>query len=98
MTKSTEQYWLDLKEAVDAKETSKVLVVIDAMYQDCLNGGVCVDWITDPPTFQKVKQLLTDGLGVHPRTMQLRNRIPNRTRRAVTFCLALKNGVMRTAK
>lgn len=89
-------YIENLKEAILSKDQAAVLESL-AELKVALNGNTAlVDQITSPPVITELHNMLVEHLGVHPRAMMLRARVPGRVRRAVLFVQAMENGVKRT--
>lgn len=55
-----------------------------------------IKWITEPVNITDLHKKLIENFEVPQKAMQLRHRVPNRTRRAMLFAQAMINGIKRT--
>ncbi len=88
-------YIQKLKETILTKDSAAVLAALGEL-KNAINGNdALVDEITNPTVITELHNMQVEQLGVHPRMMMLRTRVPGRVRRAVLFVQAMENGVKR---
>ncbi len=84
-----------LKEAIENGSKNQTMIVLDNLIEN-VNEDIALH-ITDPATITKLHEMLVEHLGVNPQAMKLKQRVPNRMRRAILFLRAMRNGVDRVA-
>lgn len=84
-----------LNESIEGGDVELTTEILEDLLQEALSNQYLAKWITEPANITKLHEDLVEHLGVHPRTMQLKDRIPHRQRRAVFFLKAMVNGVKR---
>jgi hypothetical protein len=82
-----------VKQAILEKDKQKTIELLENLKNSFATDEMAMQIITMPPVITELHQMLMDNLGVHPRAMQLRARVPNRGRRATLFVQAMINGV-----
>lgn len=82
-----------LKNTIKSGSQANTLTELTMLRDTCLDDEDLANAVTVPSEITELHQLLIDHLNVIPRTMQLRNRIPNRKRRAYLFFQSMMNGV-----
>ena len=86
-----------LMESIKDGDNEKTFEEMTDLLEVSLSDPYLAKWITEPANITQLHEDLTEHLGVSPRMMQLKNRIPHRQRRAVFFIKAMLNGVKRAA-
>lgn len=82
-----------LKESILSKDKMKTEEVLTSMLEELNSNKDLVGIVTMPEVIAELHTLLIENLGVHPRSMLLKARVPNRNRRASLFVQAMLNGV-----
>ena len=83
-----------LVEAIESKDKVRINAII-SMMEDCLPDPIAVKWITEPVNISNIHNKLVEHMGVHPKLLMLKTRVPNRNRRAGLFVQVLKNAMTR---
>lgn len=82
-----------LKQLILKNEKQPVIEYMEALKSECLTTVELSNTVTTPVVITELHKMLVEHMGVNQRAMQLRNRIPNTTRRAMLFLQAMINGV-----
>lgn len=86
----------NLKEAIRNGDKEKAHELLGELEQSIIAGDAsAVAEITSPAEITELHNLLTEHLGVPPRTMLVKGRVTTRRSRAILFCRAMKSGVSR---
>lgn len=86
----------ELKEAIRSKEAEKARDLLQEMEEKVATGDMEVtNGVTQPSEITELHNLLTEHLGVPPRTMMVKGRITSRRGRAMLFCKAMRIGLER---
>ena len=80
-----------LKEVIEKGSKSQTLMVLDNMMEH-LDDDLARS-VVDPEIITNLHQMLIEHLGVNPKAMKLKSRVPTRMRRAMLFLRAMRNGV-----
>lgn len=86
----------ELKDLILKKDKAEVLSCLEKIQNVVLDDDDLSGEITTPAVLTELHTLLIQHMDVAPKNMRLRNRIPNRKRRAFLFVQAMKNGVTYT--
>lgn len=88
-----------LERTARTDDADAVMEVLTESYQAVLdNDQELINTITDPRVITSLHERLIERLGVNPRAMQLKRRVPARKQRALFFIKAMQNGVRRVQK
>jgi len=82
-----------VKSAILTKDREKTVEALTALQLALPNDEESIARIIMPVVITELHQMLIDNLGVHPRAMLLKARVPNKNRRANLFVQAMINGV-----
>lgn len=82
-----------LKQLILKNEKQPVIEYMEALKSECLTTVELSNTVTTPVVITELHKMLVEHMGVNQRAMQLRNRVPNTTRRAMLFLQAMINGV-----
>ena len=85
-----------LKEAIVAKDKTRTLLLVLQLKESVATDLVAVKWITQPVNLKDIHDSLVEHLGVPPKAMMVKHRVPNQQRRGLLFVQAIENGVRRT--
>jgi hypothetical protein len=80
-----------LKEVIEKGSKNQTLMVLDNLIET-LDEFLARE-ITEPAVITELHEMLIEHLGVQPRAMKLKNRVPARMRRALLFLQAMRNAV-----
>ena len=80
-----------LKEVIRKKSKNQTLMVLDNILEHL--DDELIREIVDPEVISELHELLVEYLGVNPKAMKLKQRVPLRARRARLFVQAMKAGV-----
>lgn len=82
-----------LEEAILTKDKEQVIAELLVVQDLVLTDAEAMAQILSPESVGKLHKMLEDNMGVNPRTMQLRARVPSRRKRAYLFVQVMINGV-----
>lgn len=82
-----------LKENIKAKDKKACLETLNTMEGQLADDKELVDQIILPANINELYTMLIEVMGVKKRAIQLKNRIPNKGKRAFMFIQAMKNGL-----
>jgi hypothetical protein len=86
----------ELKKAIRNGDKEKAHELLGEMEQAIIEGNAeIMTEVTSPSEITELHNLLTEHLGVPPRTMMVKGRVTTRRSRAILFCRAMKSGVAR---
>ena len=80
-----------LKEVIEKGSKNQTLMVLDNLIEH-FDDDLAKE-IADPSVISELHDMLVEHLGVLPRAMKLKARVPLRNRRAMLFLRAMRNGV-----
>jgi len=87
---------MDLFEsAVADGDAQKTLAISMQLTEQVRSDPLAVKWLTTPANIKHVHEILVDGLGVPPKTMMIKDRVPNTQKRAHLFAKGIENGIRR---
>ena len=88
----------ELKDAIRNQDKEGVARMLTETHDKIAAGDAdVINGIVTPSEITELHNLLTEHLGVHPKTMMVKGRITTRGRRASLFCRAMLNGVSRVS-
>lgn len=82
-----------LKQLILKNEKQPVVEYMEVLKNECLTTVELANTVTTPVVITELHKMLVEHMGVNQRAMQLKNRVPNTTRRATLFLQAMINGV-----
>ena len=83
----------DLKYFIKEGDGEGAIAVLEDLQSTFPQDEESVGIITMPEVITELHGLLQEHLGVHPRAMMLKGRVPHRGRRAHLFAQAMINGI-----
>lgn len=87
----------ELERDIRGGDVDKVQTGLAKIYEQLLGNDLeLVNAIVEPRVISTLHQRLNERLGVPPRAMMLKTRVPLRRQRALMFVKAMQNGVRRT--
>lgn len=87
----------ELERDIRESNAEKVQAGLVAIYEEVMGGDMeLINSIVEPRVISSLHQRLNERLGVPPRAMMLKTRVPLRKQRALMFVKAMQNGVRRT--
>jgi len=88
----------ELKAAIIADDKEKVRTLLVKISEEIAKGHAdLINEITTPAVITELHSLLSEHLGVPPRTMMVKGRVTTRRGRASLFCRAMISGVDRVS-
>ena len=82
-----------LKESILSKDKKAVLESLEQLREEIIVNDDTMSLITAPASITELHEMLVEHLSVNQRLMQLKNRVPNRKKRAMLFVQTMINGV-----
>jgi len=82
-----------IKQSIAEKDKEKTITLFEELQAEMATDEDSVMSITSPRVITELHEMLIGHLGVHPRAMLLKARVPNRSRRANLFVQAMINGI-----
>ena len=83
----------EVKDTIKDGDKETVIIMLEALKDALLVSDELMVEITAPETLAEMHKLLVEHMSVNQKLMRLKNRVPNRRRRAILFTQAMINGV-----
>ena len=84
-----------LEATILKKDLVKTLAIVLELKEKLRGDPVAVKWITEPSNIKNLQEMLTEHLEIPAKLMMLKNKMPNRQKRAHMFVQAMENGLRR---
>lgn len=83
----------EIKDVIATKDKEAVLALLTEVKLETESNNDLMAELTTPEPLNELHDCLVEHLGVNPKLMKLRARVPNRRHRAVLYVQAMINGV-----